>query len=248
MSGLPSWITELTDVLRTDRGTLSGADESSRPALSSAAAARWPGPAAESPPAAGAVTLDVVHAWHLRTVLPLLTEATALSGRATAPIARLAAAHERARETESVGEEEWFEVLEPVLRQVYRDAYGFQRAFAAAYENARAYALANGHGAAGAHRYATDYAELTTEPNTRAFAEANALANARAVAAAYATGDAEAFARTYPAARTRAYARALATGTAREPRADDALFASAYTELVEGLRSALHRAPVGPPP
>nr|UYZ50070.1 hypothetical protein [Streptomyces mirabilis] len=235
MTGSTSWVSELTDVLRADR-----------PGPAGPGGAR-PGPATELRPRFPAVTLDVVHEWHLRTVVPLLTEAAARSGRATAACARLAAVHGRAREAGTVGEEEWFDVLEPVLRQVYRDAYGFQRAFAAAYESARSYAAANGYDAAGAHRYGTDYAELTTEPNTRAFAEANALANARAVAAAFATGDADAFARTFPAARTRAVARALAAGTAQAPRDVDARFASAYTELVAGLRSALHRTPVGPP-
>ncbi|MFE2140076.1 SpcZ, partial [Streptomyces sp. NPDC059466] len=152
MTGLPSWVTELTDVLPAGRTGPAGPG-GARPA-----------PATELRPGCPAVTLDVVHEWHLRTVVPLLTEATARSGRVTAACARLAAVHGRAREAVAVEEEEWFDVLEPVLRQVYRDAYGFQRAFAAAYENARSSADANGNHPARAPRYGPHHPEFNTPP------------------------------------------------------------------------------------
>ncbi|WP_405889095.1 SpcZ [Streptomyces sp. NBC_01136] len=223
-SAPPTWFAELTGVLHEGQSETAGADWARRlhTALSDG---RVP------------VTLDVVHAWHLYTVIPLLAAADARAGRTTAACAALAAAHERALEGRSVTREEWADLLEPVLRQVYRDAYGFEEAFAVAYENARAYAVANGFDGADADKYGTDYAESTTEPNTRAYAEANALANARAVAAAYATADAEAFARTFPGARTRAYARAVAA---------DARHTSAYARLAEGLLTALERGPFKP--
>lgn len=225
MTSPPAWFAELTAVLHQGQTDSAGAYWARRV---QATVLSHGGPP---------ITLDVVHEWHLRTVIPLLTEASARSGRTTAACTSLAAVHGRALAGGPVTEDAWVDVLEPVLRQVYRDAYGFEEAFAVAYENARAYAVANGFDDADADEYGTDYAGLTTDPDTRACTEANALANARAVAAAYATADDDAYARTFPAVRTHAYARAVAV---------DGRHATAYAELAEGLLAALRRGPFEP--
>ncbi|MCX4903726.1 SpcZ [Streptomyces sp. NBC_00878] len=188
----------------------------------------------------GRVPLTVTHAWHARTVLPLLAETATRLGQDTAPYEALAAVHHDALTDRTPSASSWTAALEPALRRIYRAAFAYAEAYTTAHDNARAYALANGFTPADADTYGRDYADQTTEPNARAFATANTTANARATATAYATSDPDAYARTFPGARTRAYVRAAAAtlpentpgGTSRHTSCD---------RIADGLLDQLNR-------
>ncbi|MER7485143.1 hypothetical protein ABTY20_04235 [Streptomyces sp. NPDC126497] len=187
--------------------------------------------------AAGARTagLRAVHVWQADTVLPLLAR-TAPGGPAGG-LAALADLHREALDVR-VAEETWRAALRPVLLRKYHDAYDRVSAYTEAYDNARAYALANGYSPAGADSYGHRYAELSTDANADTFAEAHAQAVGDALARAYAADDWQAYADTFPGAQLRAVVRA-ATTQACEKDGVTLPDTSVRTSLAEGFADAV---------
>ena len=182
---------------------------------------------------------EVVHDWLARTVVPMASAGSS----ATAGLREL---HTRAAAGQRFGQADWLAVLEPVLYELYRDAYDYATAYATARASASAYARANNFSADGAVRFADSYAADSTEANRRSYAESNAVATAGMLAAAYAGSDARAYAEAYPFALLHACAHASAnraepaTDHAEGPAADrDADRAArrraAYAHLADGL-------------
>ncbi|UNO43296.1 SpcZ [Streptomyces sp. MST-110588] len=185
----------------------------------------------------------VVHDWHLRTVAPMLAEASVRRGEGPGAQEAVRLLHERALAGQPVGESQWQEALGPALREVYHHAYAYADAFATASANALAYAQANDYEEDKAVEFAEYYAKLNTGANARASADANALAHARTLAQVYATGDERAYATAYPFAYVNAYALAYAN---RDEAADrggqDRRRRAAYGRLADGLADSLARA------
>ncbi|MBZ4322449.1 SpcZ [Streptomyces sp. SCA2-4] len=195
----------------------------------------------------GRVPLAVVHDWHARTVVPLLTESA--DGREggredvdAAPYGAVRALHAGAAAGEPAVADAWTAALEPALRDVYRRAYPYADAHATAAANALAWARTNDYGEAEAQEFANGYADLNTGANVTSYADANALVHARTLAAAYAAADPAAYAACYPYAAVNAYALALAgqgtdTADGREERRR-----AACERLAAGLADSLERA------
>ncbi|MFF9760605.1 MULTISPECIES: hypothetical protein [Streptomyces] len=184
---------------------------------------------------ARAAGLRAVHVWQAGTVLPLLAR-TAPDG----PAGSLAAPADlhRAALDARVAEETWRTALRPVLLRKYHDAYDRAGAYTEAHDDARDYALANGHSHADADAYGHRYAELSTDANADAFAEAHARAVGDALARAYAADDWQAYAATFPGAQLRAVVRAAAAPACGE---DGAALpdTSVPTSLAEGFADAV---------
>ncbi len=169
-----------------------------------------------------------------RAVVAMMAEA---AGVGEADAVRLRGLHSRAAAGERFAEADWRAALEPVLRELYRGAYGYAEAYASAHASASAYAQANNFTEQGAVSFAESYAAMSAGANRDAFAEANAVANAAVLAAAYAGADPRAVAEAYPFAVVQACAHAWANGAAGEPAgtADRQL---AYARLAEGLAAS----------
>lgn len=174
---------------------------------------------------------EVVHDWQARTVVPLILQACepgTLEPEAPEPgtpeptSADLRQLHARAADGERFGEAEWQAAIEPVLRALYRQAYGYAEAYATARASALAYAQANDFSESGAVEFADSYAKLSTDSNRKSYTEANAVANAAVLAAAYASGDAQAYAEAYPFALVHACAHACANQACPESQAEPA--------------------------
>lgn len=216
---------------------------------------------------------EVVHDWQARTVVPLMlqackpeaTESEALESEAPEPEAieseapepagaGLRRMHTRAADGERFGEVEWRAAIEPVLRALHRQAYGYAEAYATARASALAYAHANDFSESGAVEFADSYAKLSTDSNRNSYTEANAVANAAVLAAAYASGDAQAYAEAYPFALVHACAHACANQASPATQADRSVPAdagpaadraerrqAAYARLADGLVDSLAR-------
>lgn len=196
----------------------------------------------------------VVHDWQARTVVPMMvaaepagTAAEEPAGGPTAtaeqPAVELQRMHARAAAGDRFEEAGWRAVLEPVLYQLYRDAYGYADAYATAHASASAYASANNFSPDGAVRFAESYAADSTEANRQSYAESNAVATAALLAAAYATHDHQAYADAYPFALLHACAHASANRA--RPAADEADRAArrqaTYAHLADGLADSFAR-------
>ncbi|MEV5281678.1 SpcZ [Streptomyces sp. NPDC051993] len=188
----------------------------------------------------GQVPFRVVHDWHVRTVAPLLTQASVRCGADGEDQEGVRRLHSRALAGERVTETEWAGALVPALTEVYRRAYPYADAHAAASAGAHAYAMDNDYGEERAAEFASFYAELNTDANARSFADANALANARALAVAFADADEHALADAYPFAYVHACALAVAradgAGEGRPGR-----YRAACERLADGLADSVGR-------
>lgn len=189
----------------------------------------------------------VVHHWQAGTVVPMM----AAEVIAEQPAAELRRMHARAAAGEEFDEADWRAAIEPVLRGLYSDAYGYADAYATAHASASAYAKANNFSPDGAIRFAESYAADSTEANRQSYAESNAVANATMLAAAYASNDAQAYAEAYPFALLHACAHAWANRTRpATDQAEDADQAAAdrtarrqagYARLADGLADSSAR-------
>jgi hypothetical protein len=207
------------------RGLCCGGAECRAPM--SAASWSWPGQLAEAlecPPLPGDPPLVVLHRWWAGSAGPVLGAAAAGRGEEQRAQESLAAAHGRAAGGAPVGAGEWREVLEPALAELFRWAYPYDEACAAAARAAEPVALANGFTAEAARAYAGDYARLNTDAAVLVSAAANATATAAALAAAYADADPGAVARAHPYVLVRSV-------LAVAPQARD--------RLIAGLRAAV---------
>ena len=206
----------------------------------------------------GQPPFEVVHDWQARTVVPLIVQACepAAPEQATGEPktgepttgeqagADLQRMHARAAAGERFGEADWRVAIEPVLRTLYQQAYGYAEAYATARASALAYAHANDFSESGAIQFADSYAKLSTDSNRKSYAESNAVANAAVLAAAYASGDAQAYADSYPFALVHACAHACANQA--DHAGDEATTQverrqAAYARLAEGLADSLAR-------
>lgn len=175
------------------------------------------------------VSFPAIHHWHATAVM------TELDGIAPAELAGWRCLHERALAGEAVEPQDWVAALRPVLHEVYRRSYRYERAYAVAHANAEAYALANGFGDAERVEFADSYASMNTDANVASYAAANAIANADLMALAFASADIEAFVRSYPFARMCAFASASFAGSAPD----------ALRRLAQGFVASAHLWPTG---
>ncbi|MEO6504007.1 MAG: SpcZ [Jatrophihabitantaceae bacterium] len=218
---------------------------------------------------------EVVHDWQARTVVPLMREACdpepadaepaepestkrepAEPATAEPADSDLREMHARAAAGKPFDEAQWRAALEPVLRTLYRRAYGYAEAYVTARASASAYARANDFSESGAVEFADSYAKLSTDSNQKSYAQSNAVANAAVLAAAYASGDARAYAEAYPFALVHACAHAYANrpnqpnqpSPAGEGDAESdgdrstepaGLRQAAYTRMADGLADSL---------
>ncbi|HEX8078898.1 MAG TPA: hypothetical protein VF557_01675 [Jatrophihabitans sp.] len=233
---LPAWLPQLLMTLYDgqDPGTAAG----------------WARRIADS---LGQAPFEVVHDWQARTVVPLILRACepAVPEQVTdqpspdeAAGADLQRMHARAAAGERFGEADWRAAIEPALRTLYQQAYGYAEAYATARASAIAYAHANDFSESGAIQFADSYAKMSTDSNRKSYAESNAVANAAVLAAAYASGDAQAYADSYPFALVHACAHACANQA--DQAGDEATTQverrqAAYTRLAEGLADSLAR-------
>ena len=209
-------------------------------------AARWGRRITRRVPADGQLPFAVLHDWQARTVVPMMAAAEQPEGVAEQPAAELRRMHARAAAGNRFEVSDWRAAIEPVLHQLYRDAYGYADAYATAHASASAYAAANNFSPDGAVRFADSYAADSTEANRQSYAESNAVANAALLAVAYTSCDAQAYAETYPfallSACTHAWANRTAPAADQESAADrPALRQAGYARLAEGLADSLTR-------
>ncbi|MFE9404161.1 SpcZ [Streptomyces sp. NPDC006530] len=188
----------------------------------------------------GQVPFRVVHDWHVSTVVPLLAQASVRCGADGEDQEGVRRLHSRALAGERVTETEWAEALGPALGEVYRRAYPYADAHAAASAGAHAYAMDNDYGEERAAEFASVYAELNSDANARSFADANALVNARALAAAFAAADEHALADAYPFAYVRACALAVA-GADGAGEEWPGRYRAACERLADGLADSVGR-------
>ena len=155
-----------------------------------------------------AVTFPAIHHWHATALV------TVLDGTAPTELTAWRCLHERALAGEAIEQRSWVAALRPVLHEVYRRSYRYERAYAVARANAEAYAVANGFSDSERLEFADSYAAMNTDANVASYAAANAIANADLMARAFALADIEAFARSYPYARMCAFASASSADSA----------------------------------
>jgi len=117
----------------------------------------------------GDVPFSVVHDWQVNAVVPLGIECRTLKGKPTDAAVKLQALHLRAMSGDVAPRTEWFEALQPALRESY--AYAYADAYAYGYANAYANAYADAD--------ADAYANANDDAYADAYANANAYADAK---------------------------------------------------------------------
>lgn len=181
----------------------------------------------------GAVPFRVIHDWHEHSISPLVLESCLRRGLSVGEHENVLGLQRRSSHGEMVTEQTWCGTLEPALNAIYRHAYPYEQAFAAAAHAADTYARSHDYPEDAAKRFATHYATTNTDANVRVSCAANAKANARAYARAFARSDHGLLTRAYPAAYVRA-----CVSMACPPHSDRS---AVYARLGKGLLDSLQR-------